>query len=150
MKRFLKICLPICLVLALLIGIARLGFMPRGTPLDYFSPELAFIREWQTKLESCKTHESATLILQDNKEGGKVIFLSDGTWIAVVMEHACCTGAGFNATLYVTSEGDTYLDSDTCYCGFMPLAEELMTHDKKSIDSFFVSIRSSGKHITKF
>jgi hypothetical protein len=149
MKSILKLGLPLCLLLAALIELAKIGILPTGTPFDYFRPEACYAREWRDKLQAAKSAESALSAVQENIEGGELVRLSDGTWVAVVMEHACCTGAGFNATLYVTSAGRAYLDSDSCYCGFTELGEELSASDKKSIEAFLTSIKSGGKHITE-
>ena len=73
MKRYLRIGIPICVLLTLLIGIAKIGLMPRGTLLDYFAPEAAFIQEWRTQLETSENPESASSALKKNKEGGEVV-----------------------------------------------------------------------------
>lgn len=149
MKRLIWIGLPLALLLAILTGIAKFGLVPRGTPLDYFAPESAFVREWRAALESSQSPDDALTKLGKNKEGGEVVRMADGTWVAVVMEHECCTGAGFNATLYVTSKGKSYLDADTCYCGFFLLGRELQGHDNSSIDAFLTAVRASGKPLAE-
>ena len=98
-------------------------------------------------LQGCPDARSAQTALRKNKEGGTVVMMDDGTWVAVVMEHACCTGAGFNATLYRTSRGALYLDSDSSYCGFFPLREELLTHACPNTAAFLESVKSGGKNL---
>lgn len=78
-----------------------------------------------------------------------MVTMSDGSWVAVVMEHHCCTGAGFDATLYVTSTGETHLDSESCYCGWLPLGDEIYEYPKTSSAAFLASVRSSGKQLTR-
>lgn len=75
--------------------------------------------------------------------------MPDGSWVAVVMEHSCCTGAGFDATLYVASTGEAYLDSESCYCGWMPLGGELAGYPKTSIADFMAAVKASGKKTTR-
>lgn len=149
MKLPLKLSIGFALLATLIIGLAMLGKIPRGTPMDTLAPEAHFVQQWKTQLESATNPEAAAAIVRQNKEGGKVVHLNDGTWIAVVMEHECCTGAGYNATLYVTSSGESYLDVETCYCAFMELDGEIDHHSHASIAAFLDDIRSSGKMITR-
>src|SRR5690349_16023269 len=116
MKRVCIMLLPLILLSAVLAGVAWTGLLPRGTPFDYFSPAARFVRQWRSDLRGCSNLHSAKALLQRNKEGGEAVTMADGSWVAVVMEHDCCTGAGFNATLYVASTGETYLDPESCYC----------------------------------
>jgi hypothetical protein len=46
-----------------------------------------------------------------------VMELPSGEWCAVVLEHDCCSGAGFNAVLIKDSEGIFY-KSQINYCGY--------------------------------
>ena len=149
MKQLLKTCLTVISVIGLVVGAASLGIVPRGTPLDFFSPESTFIRRWHSALQSCSNLADAKRMAARNKEGGDVVVLNDGSWVAVAMEHAWCTGAGFNATIYVISSGAAYLDPSTCYCGWFPLGYELAGHSKDSQDAFFSAVRASGKTLTQ-
>lgn len=134
-------------LVAATLGAGWIGLLP--WPLNYFSPESRFIRYWRQTLEKCPDASSADRALSANKEGGDVVHLADGTWVAVVMEHECCTGAGFNATLYVTSTKEAYLDSRTGYCGFFPLREELLSAEKRSIPDFLNSRKGEGKQLSR-
>lgn len=149
MKRLIPIILPLILLLGIAIAAARLGLLPRGTPLDFFTAEATFIRSWKRTLISSPDAETAENKLKANKEGGAVVRMEDGTWVAVVMEHHCCTGAGFDATLYVTSEGETWLDSDTCYCGWESLEWDMAEYSKKDIRSFLADVCSANKKLSK-
>jgi len=149
MKRLRIILWPLILLGAALAGVAWTGLLPRGTPFDYFSPEARFVRQWRSDLRSCSDPDSAKTLLKRNKEGGEAVTMSDGSWVAVVMEHSCCTGAGFNATLYVVSTGETYLDSESCYCGWLPLGEEIYGYPKTSVHDFIAAVKSSGKKTTR-
>ena len=149
MKRFLIILVPLLLLAAAVIGAARIGLLPQGTPLDYFSPQASFVRRWHSELRGCRDALSAQASLKNNKEGGEAVMVADGSWTAIVMEHDCCTGAGFNATLYVTSAGEAYLDAESCYCGWLPLGEEIYEYPKISVAGFLAAVRASGKPLTR-
>ena len=149
MKIFRTILVPPILLCAALIGVAWIGLLPRGTPFDYFSPEARFVRRWHSDLRACSDPTSAQVLLKRNKEGGEAVMMADGSWLAIVMEHSCCTGAGFNATLYVASTGETYLDPESCYCGWTPLGDEIYGYPMNSIADFLAAVRSSGKRITR-
>ena len=129
--------------MAVLAAVAWTGLLPRGTPLDFFAPETRFVSRWRSELRFCPAPAAAELILKDNKEGGEVVRMADGSWVAVVMEHACCTGAGFNATLYVSSTGEAWLDSATCYCGWMPLGDELAGYPATGVADFIAAVNAS-------
>jgi hypothetical protein len=149
MRRFRTVFWILALVASAIAGTAWIGLLPRGSPFDYFSPEARFVRRWHSDLRDCADASSAQSLLNKNKEGGEAITMSDGSWVAVVMEHHCCTGAGFDATLYVTSSGEAYLDSDTCYCGWMPLGDEIYTCPKTRVADFLAAVRASGKRLTR-
>lgn len=117
--------------------------------MDHFSPESSFVRSWHSSLRFCSDSTAPTSIAAGDKEGGDVFVLHDGSWVAVVMEHPCCTGAGFNATVYVTSTGAAYLDPSSCYCGWLPRGEELAGHPKDSQKAFFAAVRGSGKTLRR-
>ncbi|MES2708342.1 MAG: hypothetical protein V4726_17235 [Verrucomicrobiota bacterium] len=145
-KRAIQVLLPLG---AVLMVAAKTGLLPSGTPLDYFAPAPSFARHWIQKLRHCGNTAAAQEALLKNKEGGRGVTMDDGTWVAVAMEHDCCTGAGFNATVYVTSLGGAFVDSNSCYCGFLPLGEELYGYDRRSIPAFLASVEASGKHLVQ-
>ncbi len=149
MKPIRKASKIIALLATAVAGLAWFGLLPGGSPFDYFSPDARFVRRWHSGLLGCGDASSAQSLLKKNKEGGEVIKMSDGSWVAVVMEHKCCTGAGFDATLYVTSTGEAYLDSDTCYCGWMPLGDEICTCPKTRVADYLAAVRASGKRLTR-
>ena len=78
-----------------------------------------------------------------------MLVCADGSWVSVVMEHACCTGAGFDATLYVTSSGEAYLDTTTRYCGAFDLADSLHVLPRTDSASLISSLASSGKRLIR-
>ena len=147
MKKLRPIFALLILLCTALVGVAWIGFLPRGTPLDYFSPQARFIRHWQSDLSRCSGPSAAQSMLYRNKEGGEAVRMLDGSWVAVVMEHSCCTGAGFDATLYVASTGGTFLDLDSSYCGWMPLGDEIHNYPKTGISEFLTAVKAGGKKI---
>jgi hypothetical protein len=147
MKLAGSILLSVSLLLALAIGAVRLGLFPEGTPLDYFSPQSTFVRKWEKELLNCHNIKTAEAMLKLNKEGGQVVTMKDGSWVSIVMEHSCCTGAGFNATLYITSAGGSYLETDSCYCSFSDLRDEIYGYSQESTATFLEAVRSNRKHL---
>ncbi|RYD31091.1 MAG: hypothetical protein EOP86_18635 [Verrucomicrobiaceae bacterium] len=137
------------LLCAALVGVAWTGLLPRGTFLDGLSPQARFVRHWHSGLSHCADSAAAEALLKHNKEGGEVAMMADGSWVSVVMEHSCCTGAGFNATLYVASTGEAVLDPESCYCGWMPLGEEIYNHPKTSVSDFLAAVGTDGKKIIR-
>lgn len=149
MRKRRSIPARLTLVCAAVVGVAWMGLWPRGTPLDYFSPQSRFVRHWYSGLSRCADPSAAQALVKDNKEGGEVVRMADGPWVSVVMEHSCCTGAGFNATLYIASTGGAFPDPESCYCSWMPLGEELYSHPKTSISDFLAAVRADGRRITR-
>ncbi len=148
MKRLAIIGIPIALLcVAMFVGAAKIGMLPQGTPFDFLSPASSFVRSWESQIASSDDPDAIESFVSKNKEGGWVIRTDDGGWVSVVMEHECCTGAGFNATLYVTSAGDSFLDTKTCYCGSMPLAEAISSYSRASPDAFLADVRAGGKQL---
>ena len=84
MKRFRYILLPLILSGAALAGMAWIGILPRGTPLDYISPGARFVRGWHSDLRTCTDPASAQALLNRNKEGGEAVTMTDGSWVAIV------------------------------------------------------------------
>ena len=46
-----------------------------------------------------------------------IIPLDSGEWYAVVLEHSCCSGAGFDAVMIKDSKGTIYT-AEKNYCGY--------------------------------
>lgn len=134
---------------AALVGLARMGILPEQGPLAALSPRAQFVRSWTKTLRRSPDAAAAGLALQGNREGGQVIPMADGSWVAVVMEHACCTGAGFNATLFVTSAREAYLDDQTGSCTWEVLASDLQTYPIQSAAEFLAAARSQGKPLER-
>lgn len=145
MKRFWV--MGVAVVFVVLVGVygaARYGLLPRGTWLDYFAQEVDFVRGWVEVLRGCADADAAEAAVKGNKEGGMVLRMADGSWVAVVMEHKCCTGAGFNATVYVMSDGRAFVDEDTCYCGRTDLDWSLEVYELRDGESFLEQVRERG------
>lgn len=148
MKRLAIIGIPILLLCVVtLVGAAKVGILPQGTPFDFLSPASSFVRSWESRITSSDNPDTIESFVSKNKEGGWVVRTHDGGWVSIVMEHDCCTGAGFNATLYVTSGGDSFLDMKTCYCGSRPLAEEISRYSRASPKAFLADVRVGGKQL---
>lgn len=69
------------------------------------------------------------------------IKLESGESAAVILEHSCCSGAGFNAVAIRASDGDEFYSSKN-YCGlegFYPTLKDDATKDLNRFKSFLVA-----------
>ena len=60
-----------------------------------------------------------------------------GEWVAVAMEHSCCSGAGFNASIFFDSNGSTFVDTTYSFCGVEGMGEELHRVETSNLAGFY-------------
>lgn len=106
-----------------------------------------FIWSWSRRLHSLgnlsaiedytQTHPRAPLYL---------LSFPSGEWVAVAMEHACCSGAGFNATIFYDSSGATYIDTTHSFCGVEGSGEELGRAGVDSLATFYPQLGKLKLH----
>lgn len=65
---------------------------------------------------------------------------ADGSSIAVFMEHACCSGRGYNATVIYDSEGHIFVNTDRSFCGFEGLSHDMSSVPAESLPDFYAHI----------
>ena len=65
----------------------------------------------------------------------------NGESVAIRMEHACCTGAGFNATVLYGSDGHVFADTKRCFCGYEEMAFSLEHVPAHSLSEFLKESR---------
>jgi hypothetical protein len=58
------------------------------------------------------------------------------------MEHECCSGAGFNATIFKDSHGKTLVDRSYSFCGYESFCH--VFGEAKSLDEFYKYVE--GEH----
>jgi hypothetical protein len=93
-------------------------------------------------------YEQAFEQMRDGRGDNPMITLAfeDGGSASVILEHSCCTGAGFDAVAIRTSDGQEYV-ADKNYCGIAGFQSELNTDSIKSLSMFsaFLEERGYGK-----
>jgi hypothetical protein len=74
----------------------------------------------------------------------------NGQWVAAQMEHACCDGAGFNASVYYDSNGLTQYDTTHCFCGYEGLCGELNEIEASDLTRFYGALSVRGIALKKW
>lgn len=67
-----------------------------------------------------------------------------GEWVAIAMEHACCTGAGFNAVVVYDSHGKIRTNTERCFCGYEELGSfvsKIHASTLAEFDAQFIPLR---------
>ena len=62
---------------------------------------------------------------------------ADGSSVAIAMEHACCSGRGYNATVVYDSEGKIFVNTEHSFCGEEGLAADMSSVPAKSLAQFY-------------
>jgi hypothetical protein len=93
-----------------------------------------FISKQSARIRQCKT-------LQDSEQAAHFTrSFSDGTWVAVMSEHACSSGAGFDATVFYDSENIVRFDKLHHFCGLEGLHNELTKISADSLREFYTRL----------
>ncbi len=66
---------------------------------------------------------------------------ADGSAIAICMEHACCSGRGYNATVIYDSEGKVFVNTERIFCGYEELSYDMSAVPAKSLAEFYTGLR---------
>jgi len=69
-----------------------------------------------------------------------IIRLASGEWYAVVLEHDCCSGAGFDAVMIKDSSGSIYT-AEKNYCGYEGFH---IDESPKDVESLRKALESNG------
>ena len=69
--------------------------------------------------------------------------MDDGGSAKVILEHACCSGAGFNAVAVRTSDGEEYTSKKN-YCGLQGFDHSVTRDDLKNLASFKAFLADQG------
>ncbi len=103
-----------------------------------------FVKVWATTFKKCPTLKAVKSLPNAN-----VIYIrtfNNGEWVAVSMEHACCSGAGFNATVFYDSQHKIYSDTTYSFCGLEGLASELGEIKATSLKTFYPNLKKLSLH----
>jgi hypothetical protein len=71
------------------------------------------------------------------------IKLDSGELVSVILEHACCSGAGFDAVAIRTSDGQEF-SAKKNYCGLEGFSQELGADADKDLKYFSEFLMSQG------
>ncbi len=85
---------------------------------------------------AANAHEMRRYARPQDVPNAYVRTFDSGESIAVRMEHACCSGAGFNATVLYGSDGKVLVDTEHCFCGYEGMVFELKSIPAGSLAEF--------------
>jgi len=103
----------------------------------------SFRKKWIKKFKKVNTPaDLKSLRLMD-----KVYFrkFKNGDWIIVAVEHSCCVGAGFDATLIKDNRNRIYFDFKYTWCGIPMLANKFSSIKADSVKIFFEKVHKIHK-----
>lgn len=66
---------------------------------------------------------------------------ADGSSIAIFMEHACCSGRGYNVTVIYDSNGHIFVNTERSFCGFEELSSDMSSVPAKSLSDFYANLQ---------
>jgi hypothetical protein len=98
----------------------------------------SFVEHWGALFEQCTTLADVKAI--DQAERPDLIFVrqfKNDEWIAVRMEHSCCSGKGFDATVICDSNKRIQVDTEHTFCGYEGLSCELRRIKATSLPEFY-------------
>lgn len=78
--------------------------------------------------------------------GGLAVKMESGDSATVILEHSCCSGAGFDAVAVRTSDGQEFFARKN-YCGVQGFFVELTEEGAKDIPHFTAFLRSEGYEV---
>ena len=101
----------------------------------------AFVAHWAKLFQDCP--DIASIQALPTKERPDCIFIrafTNGQWVAVRMEHSCCSGAGFDASVFVDSTRTIRYDTTHTFCGNETLSAELGRIQAAGPAGFYASL----------
>jgi hypothetical protein len=123
---------------ALAFGLAAILLLAVTTTIAWAIRPTVFVRSWTARLRPCKSLTDIALL----PERDRILTqeFSNGEWVAGVMEHSCCSGAGFDATIFKDSRGKIFVDRTYSFCGYEEL-EQLFGPTIRSLDEFYSALK---------
>jgi len=90
-------------------------------------------------------YEQAFEQMRDGRRDNPMITLDfeEGGSASVILEHACCSGAGFDAVAIRTSEGQEFV-ADKNYCGLEGFRFDLDADSTKNLSMFTAFLKQRG------
>ena len=96
--------------------------------------QTAFVSKWSQRLQHI---DSPSKIPENYKNDLYALNFSNGEWIITAMDHSCCSGSGFDATVIRDSRGKVAYDVSHTFCGFEGMSSELGHLKATSLDEFY-------------
>lgn len=100
-----------------------------------------FVRHWARLFQKCPDVDSIRAL--PPAERPDCIYtrqFTNGQWVAVRMEHSCCSGAGFDASVFADSTRTIRYDTTYSFCGYESLCGELGSVAATNLDGFYASL----------
>jgi len=88
-------------------------------------------------------HAFVQLKTGSGNEPMKTIILDSGELVSVILQHACCSGAGFDAVAIRTSDGQEF-SAKKNYCGLEGFSQGLGTDADKDLKHFTEFLMTQG------
>ena len=120
----------------LLIILTSVLFVALIYSYDYFwrnykSEE--FVDQWSSRFLKCPDMES----LAQNYPNMYIRKFDNGEWLAIVHEHSCMDGAGYDVSVFYDSTGAIRYDKGHNFCGYEGLSCEMNRIEAKSAQEFY-------------
>lgn len=131
LSAFMKkiILIAVCLTGLTIAAVMANGVNPRSEK---------FVKHWVTTFKKCPNLKAVKSL--PNAYRIYIRTFKNGEWVAISMEHECCSGAGFNATVFYDSQHKMYADTTYSFCGLEGLAGELGEIKATSLKAFYPSL----------
>ncbi|MDA3799191.1 MAG: hypothetical protein PF692_08945 [Kiritimatiellae bacterium] len=81
--------------------------------------------------------------LRDLSDKGEYVWIQEfdnGEWVAIRMEHSCCSGAGFDATVIFDSNHNIKYDREYTFCGYEALSGMLNEINAEGLSEFYAKL----------
>lgn len=126
--------LPVCL-----IALVALGFLVKHLS----TPQRAkrFITHWAVLFSQCNSLADVESIAQEERPD--LIWMREfenGEWVIARTEHACTSGAGFDATVFRDSSGSILYQTTHHFCGYEGLCGDLRRAGATNLVQFYASL----------
>lgn len=133
---------PLLVAAAALFGV--------GAALAQTNPAMArraFIRTWTSRFRAC--HNLSDVRRLPDADFLCIRTFPTGEWVAVSSEHSCCSGAGFDATIFYDSRSQLQVDTTYSFCGYEGLVGALPGNDVGSLARFYDNLRSFNLRLVR-
>ncbi len=101
----------------------------------------AFVAHWVGQFQNCP--DVAGISALPPAERPDCIYIrqfTNGQWVAVRSEHSCCSGAGFDASVFLDSTRTIRYDTTYSFCGYEGLCGELGAVQATDLAGFYAAL----------